>query len=285
LPTRTGLLFAGVLLAMLAGSINYSLNLGFALTFLLAGLGLVSILHTHRNLSGLILSPGRVDPVFAGQQARFSVSLESHSRYERLAIGLRRKDGPAVFCDVPADGAAAMVLGVPAARRGRLKAGPFSLFTLFPLGLFRAWANIELDMSCLVYPRPEAGEITLPPLQPIAGEGPGQGIGREDFSTLRPYRPGDSPRHIAWKALARGHGVLTKQFSGMARGELSLDWESLAGMETEPRLSRLCRWVLDAHAAGMRFGLRLPGKSIAPGQDEGHLRQCLEALALFAAAP
>ena len=39
-PSRLGLLFGGVLLILLMGSINYTLSLGFALTFLLAGAGL-----------------------------------------------------------------------------------------------------------------------------------------------------------------------------------------------------------------------------------------------------
>ena len=39
LPTRAGLLFAATLATMLLGAINYSLALGHALVFLLAGLG------------------------------------------------------------------------------------------------------------------------------------------------------------------------------------------------------------------------------------------------------
>ncbi|HSH53768.1 MAG TPA: hypothetical protein VK967_01965, partial [Methylotenera sp.] len=36
LPTRFGWLYAMLLIALLTGSINYSLSLGFAMTFLLA---------------------------------------------------------------------------------------------------------------------------------------------------------------------------------------------------------------------------------------------------------
>src|SRR5512135_1452982 len=69
LPTRHGLMFAFVLALLLVGSINYAVGLGFAFTFLLGGLGLVSILHTYRNLAGLTLHPGKCEPVFAGQTA------------------------------------------------------------------------------------------------------------------------------------------------------------------------------------------------------------------------
>lgn len=285
LPTRHGLLFGLLLLVMLAGSTNYNLSLGFAMTFLLAGLGLVSILHTHRNLSGLRLRPGRAEPVFAGQTARFLVHLENPGRFDRLALELVRKGArKGAWCDVPAGGAAAVELAVPADRRGLLQAGPFSLVSRFPLGLFKAWANVELDLACLIYPRPEAGGTPLPAARTGAAQGPGAGAGGEDFSTLRPYRPGDSPRHIAWKALAREQGVLTKEFSAAAGGELWLEWEAVAGSDAEARLSRLCRWVLEADAGGTAFGLRLPGQAIPPAQGDEHRRRCLEALARFGTA-
>jgi hypothetical protein len=43
LPTRAGLLFGLALFTMLLTAINYALALGYALTFLLAGVGLADI--------------------------------------------------------------------------------------------------------------------------------------------------------------------------------------------------------------------------------------------------
>jgi len=88
LPTRHGLLFAGVLLLMLVGSINYALSLGFVLTFLLVGLGLNAMIYTFRNLARLSVSGGRVQPVFVGDTASFPVHLENPGHISRHAIGL-----------------------------------------------------------------------------------------------------------------------------------------------------------------------------------------------------
>ncbi|MBI2225500.1 MAG: DUF58 domain-containing protein, partial [Betaproteobacteria bacterium] len=60
LPSRHGMTYVAALALMLAGSVNYDLSLGFVLTFLLAALGVNSILHTFRNLAALRISPGRV---------------------------------------------------------------------------------------------------------------------------------------------------------------------------------------------------------------------------------
>src|SRR6195952_4191835 len=50
LPTRAGWMFAVTLVVLLLASINYQLNLGYVLTFLLAGSGVVSMHITHGTL-------------------------------------------------------------------------------------------------------------------------------------------------------------------------------------------------------------------------------------------
>lgn len=282
LPTRHGLMFSMALLAMLTGSINYSLSLGYALTFLLGSMALVSILHAFRNLLNLQVRAGKAAPVFAGQTAIFPVHLDNPGAMARQVVGLTHAKQPPEFTDIPAGLSAALRLAVPDTRRGRLKAGKFSLFTRFPIGLFHAWSNLQLDMECLVYPHPDNSNAPLPLSRNVAGQGgTGYGQGHEDFAGLRPYHPGDSLRHVAWKAAARGQGLLTKQFSGQARPELWLDWETLPGMGVEERLSRLTRWVLEADAAGLHYGLRLPDRTLELGLGKDHQRRCLEALALY----
>jgi uncharacterized protein (DUF58 family) len=286
LPTRQGLTFAGVLVLMLTGSINYNLSLGFVLTFLLAAMGVNAMIHTYRNLAHLRCSGGRSRAVFAGDVARFTVYLENEAAAPRYSIGLVRDGGEPVYVDVPARSMAPATIGVRARRRGVLAAGRLTLFSHYPLGLYRAWSYLELDLHCVVYPHPASPGLPLPRAATSAGAGSGQGPGQEDFTGLRPYHLGDSPRHIAWKVAARDRGLLTKQFSGRAECELWLDWADLpAHLGNEERLSHLARWVLEAHAAGLSYGLRLPGRTIAMDQGEAHRARCLEALALFEPLP
>jgi len=282
LPSRHGMLYVAALALMLTGSVNYNLSLGFVLTFLLAALGVNSILHTFRNLAQLRISPGRVQPVYAGDHAHFTLAIDNPGALDRFSIGVTRNRKDAVFTDVPAGQSSTVGIAVPAPHRGFLRAGRLTLFTRYPLGLCYAWAYVEPDVSCLVYPRPEAGHVPLPLPAPHAGQGMAHGSGQEDFSGLRSYHPGDSPRHIAWKAAARGQGLLTKQFSGRADTELWLDWQAApAALGVEGRLSRLARWVIDAHTAGLSFGLRLPGVILPPAPGNAQHDRCLEALALF----
>lgn len=282
LPSRHGVLFIGALLLMLTGSINYTLNLGFILTFLLGALAVNAILHTFRNLARLRISAGRVAPVFAGDIARFTLVIDNPGTLDRYSIGVTRDKREIVYTDAPAQASIAVSVPVAAPRRGVLRPGRFTLFTYFPLGLCYAWAYAELDTQCIVYPRPEAGAVPLPTADAHDGTGATRGIGQEDFAGLRSYHPGDSPRHIAWKAVARGEALLTKQFSGRAATELWLDWQATPpSMGVEARLSRMARWVVDAHAAGLSFGLRLPGTTLPPAPGNAQRERCLEALALW----
>jgi uncharacterized protein (DUF58 family) len=291
-PSRLGLLFGGALGILLVGSINYALSLGFALTFLLAGMGLAGMVQTARNLAQLTVRAGRAEPVFAGSEARFTLLLANAGEFDRPEILVQhRASGAQCTVDVEATSTGEAVLAVPAARRGWLPLGRVMLETRFPLGLFRAWSYVQPDSRCLVYPRPDFA--TLPPPAPSAQAGGARAHaqGSDDFSGLRAYQASDSPRHIAWKSVARSDtqhassdDMLTKQFAGEAVAELWLSLADLpAGMGLEARLSRLAGWVLAAERGNAHYGLRLPGHELAPGRGDLHRSACLEALALFEA--
>lgn len=286
LPTRAGLTFGFVLLLMLAGSINYSLSLGFILTFLLASLGISAILHTYRNIAGLRITAARTAPVFAGGIARFRVCIQNAARTGRYSVALTRDKREVVHVDVPATDSVIAAIGVPAGRRGTLRPGRLTLYTRFPVGLFHAWSYIDLDTSCVVYPRPAPPGLALPPLTAGNAEGSGLALGSEDFAGLREYHAGDSPGRIAWKAAARDQGLLTKQFAGRTNAELKLGLDLLPReMDLEEKLSRLARWVLDAEAGGIAYALELGRTRIGLGTGEGQRERCLETLALFDADP
>jgi uncharacterized protein (DUF58 family) len=284
-PTRVGALFGGTIAILLVGAINYSLSLGFALAFVLAGMGLAGMVHTARNLARMAISVGRAEPVFAGESAQFRLYLDSRVPFDRPAILARHlASGAQLVADVPAGGATEMVLGVPAPRRGWMSLGRVMLETRYPLSLFRAWSYVEPEARCLVYPRPE--RANPPPASPSDSPGTAQALsfGNEDFSGLRSYQRSDSPRHVAWKSVARTGEMLTKQFSGEAAQELWLDWSLLpAALPLEARLSRLAGWVIAAEAAGASYGLRIPGCELAPGHGEAHRAACLQSLALYEA--
>ncbi|MGB1580795.1 MAG: DUF58 domain-containing protein [Nevskiales bacterium] len=282
IPTKLGAAFSILLFCMLLGAMNYSNSMAFALTFLLTGVVLVSMHHTHRNLLNLTISAAHTDPVYAGQALQFKMTLHNPTRHSKIALGMNWIDQDVHdFIDLASDEHRIVTLPSPSGQRGYQRPERMTFHTRYPLGLFYAWNYVELDTSGLVYPSPEQGRSEPPP---AAGEGRDrhQGLrGQEDYAGLRPYQRRDPPRLIHWKAYPRNRQLVVKQFADPIADSLWLDWDSLQGLELEARISRLCRWVLDAHRAGRSYGLRLPRQSFEPACDEGHKHRCLEALALL----
>lgn len=281
LPTAAGLMFGVTVVLLLIGSINYLLSLGYLLTFLLAGLGIVAIVHSFRNLVSLEIEPGRSPPVFAGTLATFGLLMRNPRPDARLGLRLWAQGGEPVSVDAAGERVTEVQLALTSQKRGWQRLPRVTLETTYPLGLVRAWSYLQPDMRCLVYPAPERNA----PPPPFGHDGQDGArlstIGMDDFAGLRTHQPADPPRHVAWKAAARGAPLLTKQFTGTAAGNIWLDWATLApDLDTEARLSRLTAWVLSAHAANTPFGLRLPGRELAPGSDAAHVERCLRELAL-----
>ena len=164
LPTGAGVVFAGLLLVLLIASTNYNLGLGFALTFMIATCAVVDMYFTYRNLVELHLLPGRAQPVFAGEDACFELTVVNHARRDRYALWIDfLQAGQARYVtDVMAGASASLLLSAPSSARGWLRAPRVKLATRFPLGLFGAWSYWQPDAKTLVYPFPEVGGPPLP---------------------------------------------------------------------------------------------------------------------------
>jgi uncharacterized protein (DUF58 family) len=286
-PTGPGVGFAVLLLVLLVGSINYSLGLGFALTFMAGSCALVDLVFTYRNLAHLHLRPGRAPDVFAGELARFELHLVNRTRCDRYAIAVDFKDVDTApqLADVAAGSSASLTLAMPTERRGWMAAPRVRLTTRFPLGLFRAWSYWQPDLKVLAYPFPEPSAPPLPMSAATAGAGAGR-AGEDDFAGVRSYQVGDSLKHLAWRQIARldpelGGQLATKHFEGGAAQQLVLDFGALPPqLDVELRLSRMTRWVLDAEQRALPYALRVGALAFDTALGAAHQAACLRALAL-----
>ena len=282
LPTRFGLFFALLLLAMGLGALNYNNNPALLLMLLLAGAAHTSLLAAHLQLSGLGFTALGADPATAG--APISVRLHVRAAPGRERRGLR------IDCDdVSAllslnEGSGLVEFTLPTLRRGWMDVPRLRISTTRPLGLVRAWAYVWPEQPLLVYPLPEAHGPPLPEGQGEAAQMRLHALG-DDVHHLRAYRRGDSRRAIAWKPSARRDNLLVREYEQPLSADIVLDWRTLAGIDYETRISRLARWVDDAERDGRRYRLMLPGQSpVGPAQGAAHRHACLRALALLPAA-
>ncbi len=281
LPTAFGYLYAVFVFVMLIASLNYGNSLGLALTFLLAGIGVVAMHLCHRNLNALVISGVQAGEAFAGEPLTLSIGCENPTAVARLAVRFACDSVEGAVEALDSRRRGLVTLQLPTQTRGLLRPAPLVVSTRFPFGLFRAWSWLHLPLEAVVYPRAAGHQ------QPPASRGPDHaGLeplqrGDEDFRGFRSYHPGDSPRHIAWKALARGAPLLVKDHAGASGTPMVFELEQVADRDLERRLSQITRWILDAEQHARTFGLRLPGHGIPPATGVLQRRRCLTALALF----
>lgn len=280
LPTRGGVAFAALLLVMLLAGLNYSNSVAMLITFLLAGFGLIAMHLCHRNLVGtLVHGIGSVD-AFAGEHARLFVTLENSADTTRIGLECSTDDSGVALIDVRPDATARADIPIALPHRGRFPIERIRLATAFPFGLFRAWTWVHVPLSVIAWPVPR-GRREPPP------EASSGGIalavlrgGDEEWSSLREFRHGDSPRQVAWPVYARGRGLMIKTYESPAAHHRIFDFARLPGSDVEQRLEQMSAWIVAAHARGERYGLRIDGRELAPDSGHEHQARCLKGLAL-----
>jgi uncharacterized protein (DUF58 family) len=282
LPTGAGWMLGITLLVLLVASINYQLNLGYLLTFLLAGCAVVAMHVCHANLRGLTMHLVAPDAVFSGASALFFINLQNDRQQARHAVSVAVQGTDHwAWTDMAAQAITRVQLGFKTTHRGLHQLPTLTLQTVFPLGTFRVWALWRPQAQVLVYPAPEPH----PPPLPWGGTDEGHQAAHATTHTgepdgLRAYRRGDSMKDIVWKKAAKTGELVCREHVALQTHTLWLTPQRTQLTNPEAQLSRLCAWVLLAEATGQRYGLRLPGVELVPASGPAHQQRCLQALAL-----
>ena len=278
-PTPFGLAFGALLLVLFVWSVNYRINLGYGLTFLIATIGLLSAVLTVGYFAHLRVHAADAAPAWAGEAAWFPVIIAESDGQARPGLWLSNRHAK-VWCDGIDPGAATTLsLAQTVARRGWQDMEPIQLHTSFPLGIFVTWQWLNLKARVLVYPKPE-GDRALPQgFVSTAREARKGETGEEEFSALAAYQPGEALSRVAWKQSARGE-MQIKRFAGAGGAEVTLDYHVLPG-DVETRLSQLAQWIVQCEREERPYALKLPDGSVDIGLGAAHRDRCLRLLAEF----
>jgi len=293
-PTGLWVVFGPVLACMLFAAINYSNNLVYAVLYLVASLSFISIFHTWRNLASLRLEHLRIHSAFAGEDVQVEIFLSAPTDrpvfslyFARLGeeAGLVRRPAPLIARGgrgwrIHAGDSCSVEATFPVSRRGMYRFETLLVKSSYPFGLFAASFRVPIDAVYYVYPQPKGKDI-WPEMRPVGDSGsPFSQKPGDDFSGVRAYMPGESLRHVDWKAYARGRPLSVKQFTGGDGQELWLDAAEMARLPLEERLSQLSLWIVNAEKAEIPYALKL-GRTTLPlglGPEQSH--RALETLAV-----
>ena len=221
-------------------------------------------------------------PGFAEGHGYLDLTLEGCRDPDRWAIAVAAESQQSAQASVPhiaRNSSVRVEIAIATPRRGLQSIDRFELSTTFPFGLFRAWTWVHLPLAITVYPA-ATGTRPLPLGRDSQDTGASNtALGSDEWSGIRPFRDGDSPRQVIWTAYARELPLLVKEHAGAAAEWLSLDFEALPGLDGETRLRQICRWILEADQRGARYALSIPGRRYPPDCSAAHRQSCLTALA------
>lgn len=279
LPTGAGALFGLLLLVMLITGINYQNSLIYLLAFLLGAVFVAAMHQTHNNLSGMELMLLRAGEGFCGEPVpfHFRITAEHDVQVVELSVEQGGRTRLSVASGDLADGALAMT----PERRGWFRPERVRVETRFPFGLLKAWSWLRPSTPAIVYPKP-----LLPALMPDTTAEGEEAEARyrtrgQDQIELRPWREGDLSARVDWKRFSRSGDMIVADWQGEQGSPQWLDFDAFTGVDTELRLSYLTGLLLQRDAAGLPYGLRLPGRTLEPDTGNAHRVECLRALALY----
>ena len=266
LPTKVGWAFGCIIFALLIAAIKFSHQPTFLLTFLLASIGQITSLYTHKNLLKIKLTTQTVTPVFAGETAYFPLTISNPSNSQRHAIWLLCGDYKTCF-SLAANESKHIKIPVLAKQRGSLSAPSIILSSQFPIGILFSWTKaFSSDKVCLVYPKPKSllnmpqfshdTDDSMPDLP--YNNAQQNSRGHEEFSNLKPYQTGDRPRDIHWPALAKHQQLVSKVFTQANQDKQLFEWRQVQSLSTEDKLSQLTHWILQAEQQQLPYQVNIP---------------------------
>lgn len=291
LPTKTGWIFSMMVFVLLLTSIKFNHQPTFLLTFLLASIGFISALHTHKNLNHLKINYKNSANIFAEDYAQFPLSIHNSSDTIRHNIWIICERFNSCISLNP-NSIKSTSIKLKIAKRGRFKLPPVSISSHFPIGILFSWSRpFDANVECLVYPKPvDSLQQTIPPYSTVDNTGNESNTvtnsnNNEQISSLKTYQSGDRLRDIHWPTLAKNNQLLSKEYESSSEQKLIFRWEHVASLDTEDKISQLTFWLLEADKQGIQYQLSIPGfeSGFESRNSAGntHLINCLEQLAVW----
>lgn len=267
-PSRFGLLWITASALLLLVAIQTSSNSTFLLAFLMLGLMLLAMFLTHDTLDGLTLRCGHPVPGFAAEISSFPLILET--RLPRPPIRLRFRDGSQAASLQLSAGISTIALPWTPQCRGWQQPPQLQIETIAPLGLFICWTRWIPPQPQLIWPCCRSGPVGEKQTSHSWN-------GLEEWRDLRDVRDQERPAVVDWTGAAKGRPLQAKVFTDPTNQEWML--EPASGIPLDQALEHLTHRVLQLHQSGVRYGLRLRSKALAPDLGLRHRNACLEALA------
>lgn len=288
-PSKFGIAFCLLCGLLFILGTNYRNNLMLLLAYFLLAIFLVTLLNSYANFARLKVQLGKVKPAYAGSECALPLWLGENDKKAIAALNchgrlhFRLWQQPVQRSIESEQYSNPVVILVETRRRGYFTPPRITIESYYPIGLFRCWTHLRFKAQILVYPNPIPCDLRTESRTTTDEDGAqlSTSIGNTDFDSLKPYTPGESLNRVAWKLVAKGQEMMTKQFADANHAAIWLDLKNYLTDDLELAISQLTWLAIDLSQRQACFGLRLGQTEVAPDTGNSHLETCLEKLSLY----
>ena len=236
MPTARAYWFTGAAILLYLFANQTQIGWLYVMSALLIGVIFASFLLNHRALRGVegkrYLDGSSYSEVHEGEELNVELILQSNRGTPAVQLQVdevcpiadpEKRITPIFVPLLPAHGSIQFDYHIEVDRRGVYDFPAVKMASRAPFGFFQRKTEQIISTQVLVLPevRP-LNKFSLFDRQ-IAAQMvyPRSGIGSEVIG-VRPYRPGDSPRHVHWRSVARTGQLISKEFAEETRPGLTL---------------------------------------------------------------
>lgn len=262
---KEGYLYLLLLLITFIAGINYGNNLVLALCFLLASILVLSFYLAFKQLYGLSVAHETAELGQVGQALTVKFNFTPLKQHLHLHLRFEYAE-QAKKVTVLSTPLTIEFQQVPQ-QRGRYQFERLYFYSVYPFGIIRAWSYAYLHKEMWICPEPLMVNLTQFGFNANPQD---QNQGIEDFSHLRAFQQGDTLNRIAWQQLAKGRGVLVKQFEENEQQHMQFDYADMPATLHEQKLGQLMFLIQTAYEQQNPFALKLPSQQLLLGEGEQH---------------
>lgn len=268
---KQGCLYVVLIGITFVAGINYANNLILGFCFLISAVLCISFYLTFKQLHGLTLE---LVPREIGQVGQ-SVHLNFYFQQEKLQpryLYIKTNDQ----CYQVYFSSLKHQLSIPfyPEKRGQLIYPTVQLYSIYPLGLVRAWTYLYHQKMTWIAPR---SVLTLAENKDHQQRFE---LDQDEFRELREYRLGDTLQAVSWKQVARGQGLYIKVFEQYQHEHhIDIDYEKMRSSVHEEKLELMMGLVEQCEQQQCAYRLYLPQTTLALGLGDEQLLKAKQLLA------
>ncbi|WP_371194529.1 DUF58 domain-containing protein [Glaciecola sp. SC05] len=287
LPSSFGWAMVAIVLFLFILGTNYQNNIVLSMSYFFSALLLLSLFHSYQYFTQHELSFSPFEPEFENRDITLKCQLLSTQQYPAGEFLLSSMGRQLQYSLEKEYESTHLSLNLPPMTRGLHMCARIKVECYFGFGLFRCWSYLQPQHRILVYPIAIKAPIKLHPSNKNNENTLAQTtikLQSDNLQGIRNFVATDPIHHVSWKHMAKGQGMLTKDFSENAGISGWLKLSDYIQGDLENGLRIMSYQIQHLSQEQVVFGVDLGATKILPQTGYAHLQNCLFQLATFGQA-